>query len=122
MQPCDPCASGIFSIFQGDAKTLTLQAVIQASNLQPLDLTSATEIIVQLPLAAGGYTALKLSLSEVVVVSPANLGTINVPISAVTSALLNVGSLQDIFVTYTITGMSNSPMTVSFPKSFSVFE
>lgn len=112
-----PQPAGPFSIFTGDAKTLPLR-IAYASGL-PVDITSASEIVVNLPNADGSFTQLKLSLTQVAIVSPGTLGQITAPISAIKSALLNIGELQDIDVTFTIGG---NPFTVRFYGALSVFE
>lgn len=113
--PCLPVNP--FVIFTGDAKTLPLR--IAYSTGLPVDLTSCTEIVVNLPNADGTFTQLKLSLSQVAITSPALLGQFTTPISAVKSALLNIGELQNVDVTFTISG---SPFTVRFYQALSVFE
>lgn len=114
--PCTPI--NVFSIFTGDAKTMNLRAVYQDSG-QPLDLTSASEIVVNLPNADGSILQLKLSLSAVTITSPAVLGNFTAAITSLQSALLNIGELQDFDVTFTISG---SPFTVRYYGSLSVFE
>lgn len=111
----------VFEIFLSDQKVLPLKALYEGS-AQPLDLTSCTEIVVNLPLAAGGYLELKLSLSQVSIVGNPVLGQFQAPISAANSALLQTGTLQDVFAVFTISGAQNSPFTVPFRKCFSVFE
>lgn len=106
-----------FSIFTGDQKTLPLR--IAYTTGLPVDLTSCTEIVVNLPLAAGGFLQLKLSLSQVAIVSPALLGQITAVISSANSALLMVQEFQNVDVTFTISG---NPMTVRFFQALSVFE
>lgn len=96
--------SNVFEIFQGQDKTMTLRALYQQSGL-PLDLTSCTEIVVALPKNDGTTIQLKLSLTQVAIVSPPVAGQITVPITAVNSALLNVGLRQNIDVAYTIGGL-----------------
>lgn len=118
MQPLPCCPQNVFSIFLGDAKTMNLKAVY-ADTLGPLDLTSCSEINVQLPNATGTFTSLLYSLSEVVIVSPTVLGLFNVPITSVVSALLNPGELQSFFVTFTISG---NPFTVQYNQALTVLE
>lgn len=108
----------VFSIFKGDAKTMMLKAVYAGTG-NPLDLTSCTEIVVNLPLAIGGFLQKKLSLSQVSITSPAVLGQFTCPISAVDSATLNLGELQNVDVTFTI---GSTVMTVAFQQALSVFE
>lgn len=106
-----------FTIFTGDAKTMPLRVAYQSG--LPFDLTSCTEIVVNLPNADGTFTQLKLSLAQVAIVSPANLGQITAAISSVDSAKLNIGELQNVDVTFTISG---NPITVRFYGALSVFE
>ena len=117
MNPCQ-CEQAVFSLFQGDSKTLTLGARFPTTG-QPLDLSLCTAIVVNLPAQAGGYVQLTLADDDVVIEDPAVLGLITVAIDEASSALLNVGTVQDIFVTYTIDA---KPETVSFFKCFSVFQ
>ncbi|MDH4163342.1 MAG: hypothetical protein OEW15_11735 [Nitrospirota bacterium] len=112
-----PQPAGPFTIFTGDAKTLPLR-IAYASGL-PVDITSASEIVVKLPNADGSFTLLKLTESKVAIVSPGTLGQITAPITALVSAALNIGELQDIDVTFTIGG---NPFTVRFYGALSVFE
>ncbi len=112
------CAPNIFSIFTGDAKTMSLRALYQESG-QPLDLTAATEIIVRLPNADGTTLLLKLTLGAVSITSPAVLGNFTALITALQSALLNIGEGQSFDVTFTISG---NPFTVRYYAALSVFE
>jgi hypothetical protein len=108
-----------FSIFLGDEKTLKLKA-ISLENMDPLDLTNCTEIDIALPLAViGGFEHLKLSTGDVVISSPPVLGTFYALITSVKSALLNVGELQNIDVTFTI---GSTVLTVRYANALSVFE
>ncbi len=119
MQPSACCPPNLpFSIFTTDKKTMPLRLAYVGTGL-PFDLTSCTEIVVNLPIAGGGVTQLKLSLSQVAIVAPANLGQFTCLITAVVSALLNVGELQDVDVTFTV---SAAPFTVRFYQALSVFE
>lgn len=115
--------SPVFSIFLGDAKTLTLVAVTSNGDAippyKPLDLTSCTEIVISLPNEDGSYLELKLSLSDVVIQSPAVLGTFSADIGAIDSALLNVGELQTFNVTFTI---GAEVFTVPYTNALSVYE
>lgn len=108
-----------FVIFLGDAKTIFLRAVNTGCNNDPLDLTTCTEIDVALPKADGTFLHLLLSNGAVVIATPANLGKFSAPISALQSAVLNPGELQNIDVTFTIGG---KPFTVRFFQALSVFE
>lgn len=116
MTPCQQPA-GPFSIFTGDVKTLPLR--LAYANGLPVDIASATEIVVNLPNADGSYTQLKLTDAKVAIVSPGVLGQFTTAISALVSAVLNIGELQDIDVTFTIGG---NPFTVRFYGALSVFE
>lgn len=93
----------IFEIFKGNAKILPLRALFEGTFL-PLNLTNCKQITVQLPLAAGGATALSLT-SGVVSIGGGSplLGQVNVAISAVVSALLAGGVAQDIFAQFLLT-------------------
>ena len=84
----------------------------------PVDLTSCSQIVVNLPLAAGGFQQLNLT-SGVAIVSPTNLGQFTVLIDDAVSALLQVGEGQFVDVTFTI---SSNPMTIRFWNALSVFE
>ncbi len=110
----------VFKIFLGDSKTLFLKVDNDdCCGGGPIDLTSCTEINVSLPKADGSSLHFLLSEEDVSITLPKNLGKFSVPISEENSALLNVGELQSIDVTLTIAG---EKFTVSFPKSFSVYE
>lgn len=109
-----------FDIFQGDAKTMFMKIVQDPSEGgDPIDLTNCTEIVVSLPNSSGTITQLKLSLSQVSITLPAVLGKFSVPVSAVVSALLNIGEFQNVDVTFTISGQV---FTVRFAGALSVFE
>jgi hypothetical protein len=111
----------VFSIFLGDIKTMYLRAVnaVCEEPAGPLDLTSCTEIDVALPNADGTIAHFLLSLDEVAIAVPKNLGKFSVPLSAIKSALLNPGEYQNFDVTFTISG---SKFTVRYGKALSVFE
>ncbi len=108
-----------FTIFTGDAKTMSLKAVLGSCTGGPLDRTSCTEIDISLPIADGTFTHLTLSDSKVFVTSPAILGKFTCPIDAATSALLNPGELQNFDVTFTIAA---KPMTVRYFGGLTVLE
>jgi len=108
----------VFTIFTGDAKTLSLKA-LYADSLNPLDLTTCTEIDIALPLAGGGFRHLLLTEEEVSVTSPAVLGKFSAPISDEDSLLLKVGELQSFDVTFTI---GAEILSVKYANSLSVFE
>ncbi len=91
----------VFSIYTGDEKTLSLKAVYQESG-DPLNLTDCIEIIVQLPLADGTFTALKFSEDDVEIPNPKVLGKFNALIASEVSALLLVGELMSFDVVFTI--------------------
>lgn len=114
--PCCP-PNTPFQIFTGDQKTLPLRVAYNTG--LPLDLTSCTEIVVNLPNADGSFLQLKLSLGQVSIVSPALLGQFTALITTAQSALLNIGECQDVDVTFTIGG---APFTVRFYQALSVFE
>jgi hypothetical protein len=64
-----------------------------------------TEINIALPNADGTFTNLLLSLAEVTITSPPNLGRFQALVTKEVSALLNVGVLQNIDVQFTISGL-----------------
>jgi hypothetical protein len=110
--------SKCFEIFLSDDRTQSLKALYDCTFL-PVDLTSCTEINVQLPLALGGFTQLLLSAGQVAISSPAVLGEYAVSIPPSVSELLNVGALQDFYVTFTISG---KPFTLRYFQGVSIFE
>lgn len=110
--------SKVFTIFTGNTKTMNLKALF-AGSLDPLDLTSCTEIDVALPIAGGGFSHLLLSDDKVEIPSPASLGKFNVTIDAETSVLLKIGELQSFEATFTIDGEIT---TVKFINALSVFQ
>lgn len=114
---CPQQPAGPFSIFTGDAKVLPLR-LAYASGL-PVDLTSCTEIVVNLPNADGSFSQLKLSESQVAITSPAVLGQFASTITTQLSTPLQIGELQNIDVTFTISG---SPFTIRFYEALSVYE
>lgn len=115
---CWSCPSGPFEIFTNEDKTMSMRAAYKNTGL-PLDLTSCTEIEVQLPNADGSFTNLLLSLTQVSIISPPVLGQISVPIPKAKAALLNVAVLQNVDVVFTISGLNT---TVRFMQALSVFE
>ena len=108
----------VFTIFTGNTKTMNLKSLF-AGTLDPLDLTSCTEIDVALPLAGGGFSHLLLSDDQVEISSPASLGKFTADIDAAASALLKIGELQNFEVTFTISGEIT---TVKFNNALSVFQ
>jgi hypothetical protein len=116
MQPQVP--PNTFEIFTGDDKTMFMK-ILYGPSLGPVDLSSCTEIKVALPNADGTFTNLLLSLAQVVIASPAVLGKFSALIPSAKSALLNPGVLQDVDVTFTISG---SNRTVRFLQALSVLE
>jgi hypothetical protein len=115
---CNPCQKNVFSIFQGDNKTMPLKAVYSESG-DPLDLTSCTEIVVSLPNEDGTLSTFKLSLSTVTITSPATIGKFSILVTTVISNLLNLGELQNFDVTFTISGQI---FTVRYLNALSVLE
>lgn len=113
----NPCAQ-VFTIFTGDSKPLNAKAVY-ASNGDPLDLTSCTELVVTLPNADGSYLSLKLSLSEVSITGNPILGKFSAPLSSNQSSALQPGELQSFDVAFTI---GSEIFTVQYVNSLSVFE
>lgn len=107
-----------FTIFQGDDKTMNLKAVY-AETGDPLDLTTVTEIDIALPNQDGSFTHRKLSLSEVTITSPAVLGKFSTEVTAIISALLNLGEIQTITVAFTSPGKI---ITVPYVQALSVFQ
>ncbi len=108
-----------FPIFLGDNKTLTMKAAPSLINADPLDLTGATEIVVNLPKADGTTLQLKLSLSQVTVVD-AKLGKFLAAVSAINSALLLVGENQTFDVTFTLS--TGVVLTLPFVGALSVYQ
>lgn len=108
----------VFSIFQGDSKTMNLAAVY-ANFGGPLDLTSCTQIVITLPNADGTVSTLSLTDDEVTIGETPVLGLFSAPISSEVSAVLNPGELQNFNVTFTISGQI---FTVPYVQSLSVFE
>lgn len=108
-----------FSIFTGDAKTISLRAVQGDCSGDPLDLTGCSEIDIALPNADGTFTHLLLSTSQVVIMTPAVLGKFSAAISSAVSAFLQPGEFQNINVTFTF---GSDPFTVPFVQALSVFE
>ena len=115
---CPTSQSSPFVYYVGDTTTMNLKVLFQ-NTLTPLDLTSCTEIVINLPNADGSQTQLKLSLSQVTITSPSVLGQFSTVLNATLYPSPNVGELQDIFVTFTISG---APQTVLYPQALSVFE
>jgi hypothetical protein len=115
------CPSNVFTIFLGDAKTLTMKAVVPhctcdrvtngLPDYDPIDLTSVTDIAITLLNSDGSSTVLKLSDSNVTVVS-ATQGVFSAAISSLVSSALMTGVLQNIDVTFTFD-------TVIYTKVFS---
>ena len=93
--------------------------LIYGGSGNPVDLTDCTEIVVNLLNADGSIAQLKLSLGGVSIVDPPILGQFTANLTSQVSALLNVGELQSVDVTLTISG---SAMTVRFYNALSVFE
>lgn len=108
-----------FMIFTGDDKTMFLRALNAGCNSDPLDLTSCTEIDIALPNSDGTFSHRKLSLSQVVITSPAILGKFSAAIPGSVSAVLNIGEFQNVDVTFTI---ASNVFTVRFYQALSVFE
>lgn len=97
-------APTVFEIFTGEDKTMSMKVAYEDTS-NPLDLSSCTEIVVSLPAKTGQRLLLKLSLNQVAITSPGVLGNFTATISAVNSALLNVGVGQDVVVYFTIGGL-----------------
>lgn len=107
-----------FQIFLGDAKSMYMRVINGGYAADPVDLTSADEIVVNLPNADGTITQLKKTTGGVVV-DTALLGKFHAVISSVASALLNVGELQDVDVTFTI---GTLVFTVTYQQALSVYQ
>jgi hypothetical protein len=116
-QSCCPTPP-VFTIFLGDAKTMPFMLIVAQTRV-PRDLTACSNIVINLPNADGSITQLSLEDSEVAITSPPILGQFTTPISSEVSQLLNVGELQDIFVTFTISG---SPFTVRYVQALTVYQ
>lgn len=108
----------VFSIFTGDVKTLNAKAIYAVTD-DPLDLTSCSEIVVNLPNADGSFLQLKKSLSQVTITGSPVLGKFAAPISAPQSGALQPGELQSFDVTFTI---NSEIFTVRYQNALSVFE
>jgi hypothetical protein len=115
---CSSSQLPVFSIYLGDAKQMNLAAIYSDFG-GPLDLTSCTEIVINLPNEDGTFLQLKLSTADVTIQTPEVLGKFYATITALQSALLNVGELQTFNVTFTISGQV---FTVPYVNSLSVFE
>jgi hypothetical protein len=115
-----PACEGLpsFPIYLGDNKVMNLKAAPSVIVNDPLDLTGATAITVNLPKADG--TTLQLTLTSGVSITTALLGKIAVAISAVNSALLNVGENQTFDVTFTLANAQ--VVTVAFVGALSVYQ
>lgn len=118
MESCQSCQQKAFSIFLGDNKTMPLKVAYQESG-DPVDLTSCTELVVNLLNQDGSFATFKLSLSQVTIVGSPLLGKFSILITSMISALLNVGELQNVDVTFTISGQV---FTVRYFQALSVFE
>lgn len=108
----------VFSIFQGDSKTMNLAAVYDNFG-GPVDLTSCAQIVITLPNADGTFLILSLTESQVAIGDVPVLGLFSAGITSDQSQLLNPGELQNFTVTFTISGMV---FTVPYVQSLSVFE
>lgn len=91
---------------------------LYADTLDPLDLSSCTEIKVALLNADGSTTLRLLTLGQVAITPSPLLGKFSVIITSGISALLAVGELQSFDVTFTIAG---SIFTVQYQNALSVF-
>jgi len=116
-----PMTDGLpsFPIYLGDNKVLTMKAAPSQIVNDPLDLTGATEIVVNLPKNDGTTLQLKLSLAQVTIVT-ALLGKFSAAISAANSALLNVGEGQTFDAQITLA--SGLIVTVAFASALSVYQ
>lgn len=117
MNSCGCNQNGPFEIFTGQDKTMSMKVQNQATGT-PFDLTSCSAIRVSLPNADGTFTTLTLT-TGVAITSPAVLGGFTVAISHTVSALLNVGLLQNIDVSFTISGLVT---VVRFFQALTVLE
>ena len=95
------CSNKI-AIIRGEDRVLQLG--INESNGNPYDLTSATQIEMQLENEDGSMLELKLTDSEIAVVT-AKAGTIAVTLTDTQTALLKVGISMDFQVAITIGGL-----------------
>ena len=108
----------VFTIFTGDDKIMNLKAVY-AETGDPLDLTDCTEIDIALPKEDGTFAHLLLTAGKVTITSPSILGKFYAEITSLVSAGLNIGELQNVDVTFTISGKE---FTVRYAQALSVFE
>lgn len=117
---CSTCVPPAFSIFTGDDATMNLQLKTSSeSGVNPVDLTSCTEIDVALPNQDGTFSHLLFTLGQVVIVPSALLGNFSATITEEVSALLQVGVLLNFNVTFTIGGLKT---TVQYFQALSVFQ
>jgi hypothetical protein len=114
---CANCCPQPFCIYTGEDKTIAL--LVKYQNGAPFDLTECSEISIGLPNADGTRTTLLLSLGQVVIVSPTNLGNFTALITNQVSSLLNVGELQNIYVSFTVDGVITA---VIYNQALNVFE
>jgi hypothetical protein len=111
------CNQGPFEIFTGQDKVMNMKC-LYADTSNPLDLTSCTAITVALPNADGTFANLTLTTGVAIGSTPV-LGNFAVTITAAVSALLNVGALQNINVTFVIGGLTT---IVQFYQALTVIE
>lgn len=110
----------VFTIFLGDSKTMYLKVLNDTCcGGGPVDLSNCSEIDVVLLNQDGTFTNRLLSTGQVTITQPPVLGQFSVAISSIISTLLNVGELQPVDVTFTI---SDSVFTVRFTNAISVFQ
>lgn len=116
-----PTCEGLpsFPIFQGDIATVELKVAPSLIVNDPMDITDATEIVVNLLKSDGTILQLKLSTGGVVAIVEGILGKFSVLISVINSALLNVGEFQTFDVTFTIDSVVT---TIPFIGALSVFQ
>lgn len=111
-------ANSVFKYFVGDTKAMSM-SVFYENTLIPLDLTLCSEIVVNLPNNDGIFVQLKKSLGQVSITAPAVLGQFIATLTETLWPIPNVGPLQSLFVTFTISG---APLTVEFAKGLTVLE
>lgn len=101
----EPCTPEIPTLVLGEDKTLDVKMInLSSPSRDPLDLTDATEIVAILLNADGTFLELKLSLSQITIISAPG-GHFQIAITAAQSALLAQsapGGFTDIEVQFII--------------------
>lgn len=114
------CSPNVFTIYLGNEKSLNLKGLYPRT-FNALDLTAATEIDIALPKQDGTFKHYLLSLSEVIVDSPADAGNFHCVILSADSLLLNQGEFQSFNVNFTFP-TEPKKITIQYVKALSVFQ